>query len=70
MFNQKLTSADIEQWIDNDEGLYQWRNEWTRRNKGGTRAFIAEHRAELVAMIERVLNAPPAQKTWRDYAGV
>jgi hypothetical protein len=68
--DHKLTSADLSQWIENDEGLYHWRNEWTRHNKGGTRAFIAENRTHLVACIESALNAPPAQKTWRDYAGV
>jgi hypothetical protein len=52
-----MSTSEIENWIENDEGLYNWRNEWVRRNKGkgGTRGFVKEHRAELVACIRRVL---------------
>lgn len=46
-----LTTRDIEQWIDNDEGLYTW---W--KDTGlAKRAFIARYRREIVAAIENVL---------------
>ena len=48
----KLTISDIDQWIDNDEGLYNW---W-KRSKQSKRAFIKENRAELEACIRRVLD--------------
>lgn len=51
----KLTASDINQWIDNDEGLYLW---W-RRSRQSKKAFIKENRAELEACIRRVLDAPP-----------
>ena len=62
---ENLTIADIGQWIDNDEGLYNW---W-RGSRQSKTAFIRDNRAELEASIKGVLNRPPAQKTWRDYAG-
>lgn len=49
---RKLTISDIEQWIDNDEGLYNW---W-RGSRQSKRAFIKENREELTACINRVLN--------------
>jgi len=51
MAERRLTVADIEQWIDNDEGLYDW---W-RRSKLSKRAFIREHRTELETAINQVL---------------
>jgi hypothetical protein len=62
---ENLTLSDIAQWVDNDEGLYNW---W-RGSRQSKRDFIRENRAELEASINGVLNRPPAQKTWRDYAG-
>ncbi len=47
-----LNIHDITQWIDNDEGLYNW---W-RSSRQSKRAFIAANRAELTACIERVIN--------------
>jgi hypothetical protein len=38
-----LTIEDIEQWIDNDEGLYNW----CERAGKSKRAFIAENRVEI-----------------------
>lgn len=62
---ENLTVSDIAQWIDNDEGLYNW---W-RRSRQSKTAFIRENRTELEGAIRGALNRPPAQKTWRDYAG-
>lgn len=36
MKTDRLTISDIEQWIDNDEGLYRW---W-RGERGSKREFI------------------------------
>jgi hypothetical protein len=45
-----MTNSDISQWIDNDEGLYNW---WKSSRMSKT-AFIKENRAELVACISKV----------------
>lgn len=47
-----MTRAEIAQWIDNDEGLYDW---W-RSSRQSKSAFIRDNRAELTACIERVTN--------------
>lgn len=52
-----MTRAEIAQWIDNDEGLYDW---W-RGSRQSKSAFITENRADLTACIERVTsNKAPA----------
>jgi hypothetical protein len=38
------------EWIDNDEGLYDW---W-RESRQSKRAFIRENRAEIDAAIDNV----------------
>ena len=48
----KLTIADIEEWIDNDEGLYNW----FRRSRQSKRSFIRENRAELEDCINNVID--------------
>lgn len=54
MRTDKLTAADIAQWIDNDEGLYSWwRSERPRLSK---REFIRANRAELERCIRAVLD--------------
>jgi hypothetical protein len=63
---ENLTIADIEQWVNNDEGLYRW---W-KGSRTSLRNFVRENRAELERLIQAALNKPPAQKTWRDYAGM
>lgn len=45
-----MTTSDISQWIDNDEGLYNW---W-RSSRQSKTAFIKENRAQIVACIENV----------------
>ena len=47
-----MSIADIEQWIDNDEGLYNWQ----RRSGKSKRAFIKENREEIEKAISNVLN--------------
>jgi hypothetical protein len=58
-----MTNAEISQWIDNDEGLYNWH----RQSRKSKTAFIKENRKELVEAINGVLNTKPREKTWRDY---
>ncbi len=60
----RLTLEDLRQWVDNDEGLYNW---W-RSSRMGQRQFIRENRAEIEAAVRSVLDRKPAEKTWRDYA--
>jgi hypothetical protein len=52
-----LTISDIEQWVDNDEGLYSW---W-KSERIPKRQFIKENRKQLEAAINKVLgNEQPA----------
>lgn len=51
-----MNDRDRENWINNDEGLYDWFNSWKRRNTGGMRGFIKEHREEIDAAIEPVVD--------------
>jgi hypothetical protein len=46
----KITISDIGDWIDNDEGLYNW---W-KGSRLPKRAFIRENRDGLEACIRRV----------------
>jgi hypothetical protein len=52
-----LNDKDLAQWIDNDEGLYNW---WrgSRMAKG---KFIKENRAELQTLIRAVLERKPGR---------
>lgn len=45
-----MSNTDISQWIDNDEGLYNW---WRSSRQSKTR-FIKENRQELVSAITNV----------------
>jgi len=53
---EKLNNAEREQWINNDEGLYNWYNDWKRRNRDGIRGFIKENRQEIDAAILGVIH--------------
>lgn len=57
MKTNKLTLTDIEQWIDNDESLYNW---W-RRSRISKRQFIRDNRQELESCINAVLNRKPSR---------
>jgi len=50
-----INDQDRSQWIDNDEGLYNW---WRLSHQSKTQ-FIKENRAELSECIMRVLNQKP-----------
>ena len=50
-----LNDDDREQWINNDEGLYNWQ----RSSRLSMRNFIRQNRTELDAHILGRLNAPP-----------
>ena len=45
-----MNNTEREQWIDNDEGLYDW---W-KSSRLPKREFIRQNRAEIDAAIERV----------------
>jgi len=45
-----MSNRDIAQWIDNDEGLYNW---WKSSHMSKSQ-FIRENRAELVSCINNV----------------
>lgn len=57
MKTDRLNNADREQWIDNDEGLYNW---W-RSSRQSKRQFIKDNREELDACINRALGREPQQ---------
>jgi len=50
-----INDQDRSQWIDNDEGLYNW---WRLSHQSKTQ-FIKENRVELSECIMRVLNQKP-----------
>lgn len=45
-----MNNTEREQWIDNDEGLYDW---W-KSSRLSKREFIRQNRAEINAAIEQV----------------
>lgn len=47
-----LTLRDLGEWVDNDEGLYNW---W-RNSKLAKREFIRQNRAELSRIVRAVLD--------------
>jgi hypothetical protein len=47
-----MDTAAINQWIDNDEGLYRW---W-KSSKLNKRAFIKANRQQLVAAIKKMVS--------------
>lgn len=63
-----LNDSDRAQWIDNDEGLYNW---W-RSSRQSKRAFIRENRAAISEAINNVRGgarpahylAYPERPTW------
>jgi hypothetical protein len=52
-----MNDTERAQWIDNDEGLYDW---W-RSSRQNKQAFIRENRTEITEVINRVLDGdkPP-----------
>lgn len=64
-----IDNTEREQWINNDEGLYNWYRRESRTQKGGMRAFIQRNRAEIDAAIRSVRDRPPAQRSWLRGAG-
>lgn len=53
----RMNDTERAQWIDNDEGLYNW-----KRSTGlSIREFIRQNRAEITAAIENITsNRKPA----------
>jgi hypothetical protein len=51
-----LSDSDRAQWVDNDEGLYNW---W-RSERCSKKEFIMRNRARLTDYINRVLDRDPA----------
>ena len=47
---------DRSDWIENDEGLWNWYRQWRRTNSGGKRAFLKLFRAEVDTVIDNVLS--------------
>lgn len=50
-----LNDEERRQWVDNDEGLYNW---W-KSSKIGLYRFVRENRAEIDAVINSSLNRKP-----------
>lgn len=52
-----MNDGEREQWVDNDEGLYDWFNSWKRRTgKRSIATFIRENRQEIDEAINPVLS--------------
>jgi hypothetical protein len=56
-----IDDHERELWVNNDEGLYRWYQQESRRMKGGMRAFIKRNRAEIDAAIRGVRDRAPAR---------
>lgn len=60
--DRRLSISDLEQWVNNDEGLYNW---W--KSEGGSlRSFVQANREEIERGVRRVLDAKPRERDWRD----
>ncbi len=51
----RLNNRERQLWIDNDEGLYNWK----RRSGLSMRLFIRQNRTEIDAAIHRALDVKP-----------
>ena len=51
-----MSDAEREQWVQNDEELYNW---W-RSSRCSMRRFLRDNRSEIDAAINGVLNRAPA----------
>lgn len=62
-----MNDTERAQWVDNDEGLYNW---W-RSSRQPKRAFIRDNRAEIDSAIERVTsgNRPAHYLAYGNEAG-
>ena len=65
MPDRYLTLADLEQWADNDERIY---NAW-RQSGLGKRRYVRENAQELRASINAYLNRPPAGYHFDEHGG-
>lgn len=54
--DRRLNNSEREQWINNDEGLYNWK----RRSRLSMREFIRQNREELDRLILAQLNRAPS----------
>ncbi len=54
---QSLPLNELEDWIDNDEGLYTW---W-KQSRMSKRKFVSENRDELRKIIRAALDRPPGR---------
>jgi hypothetical protein len=54
---QLISLSEIAQWIDNDEGLYNW---W-KSSKQSKKHFLKENTFELRKCILKVLNRKPSR---------
>ncbi len=58
-----VNDTEREQWVLNDEGLYNW---W-RSERVAMQPFLRANREEIDRVIRLALDVKPAEKTWRDY---
>lgn len=52
-----MNNTERSQWIDNDEGLYNWR----KSSRLSKRVFISQNRAEIDAAIENMTSGKKPQ---------
>lgn len=65
MENRYLTLADLEQWADNDEGIYLA----VRASGLSKREYVRQNAEELRAAITAALNRPPAGYHFDEHGG-
>ena len=54
-----MNNPEREQWIDNNEGLYDW---W-RSSRLSKREFIRQNRSEIDRLIQSVLDYDPNNRS-------
>jgi hypothetical protein len=61
-----MNDREREMWVLNDEVLYEHHEHWKRRNKGGMRGYLKEHREVIDAWIRRVTTSPAVDAFLRE----
>lgn len=58
-FGNRINDHERELWVNNNEGLYRWYQQESRRMRGGMKAFLRRNRAEIDAVIRGVRDRQP-----------
>jgi len=65
MKTDRINDEDRRQWIESDEGLYDWQ----QRSRLSMQAFIKQHRADIDAVIRNVRDGVKPAQTYHHGPG-